>query len=373
MAIILFEEQEQREKFYPLTFTRPFAQLHAGLYSIKEWWEKFTGEHCSLDIVEGSLLINSHLLPAEDIWDEIQHLTAGTLLRDSAGHILALRNPIPDKETAASLTAVSGVDFIETPQQLLQHHAKMIERQFHLKTKGRSSQQISQTNHLICEENIFIEDNVEMEYATLNAREGAIYIGAGTVVMEGSMVRGALALGDKCVVKMGAKIYGATSTGSKCTLGGEIKNTIFHHGSNKAHDGYLGDSIIGSWCNFGAGASVSNVKNTAGHIGLYDYLSKTSIASGKKMGLLMGDYSRFAINSTVNTGSSVGVCCNVFGSGLLPKFIPNFSWGTDNKHSRYRLEDAIIHIDNWMDFKGEKLGEKEIQVLKHIFEGSESL
>lgn len=389
MAIILFEEQDQRKKFYPLTFTKPFAELHCGIFSIKEWWEKSTGQKVfvvdedrrellnkiSLGNDKGFYLINAHLMPDENIWYEIQNLKKGETLQSADHRQLALhhhkndnlKDPLFIMDYSSKQYSFDYI-FIETPQQLLQHHAKIIESQFHLITKERSSQKISSTNNIICEENIFIDENVEVEYATLNAKDGFIYIGANAAVMEGSAIRGPFALGERSVVKMGAKIYGATSTGRKCTLGGEIKNTIFNHCSNKAHDGYLGDSIIGSWCNFGAGATNSNVKNTAGEVDVYDYPSGKFIPSGKKAGVLMGDYSRVAINSSVNTGSSIGVCCNVFGNGLLPKFIPNFSWGTDNKQNCYRLEGAIMHIQNWMDFKGEKLSEKEIQTLKHIFE-----
>ncbi|HEY0298506.1 MAG TPA: putative sugar nucleotidyl transferase [Arachidicoccus sp.] len=375
MAIILYEKQAQREKFYPLTFTKPFAELHVGIFSVKKWWEKVTKQEvfvsnqevCENDEV---IYINAHLLPSEYIWDEIQNLKQGQSLKDGSGNTLA-KKYFSENESLHSFISKNSFLFIEYPSQLLQYHAKIIEWQFHLIAKERTSQKISSTNKMINEENIFIEEHVEMEYAILNAKEGFVYIGANAVVMEGAAIRGAFALGENSVVKMGAKIYGATSTGRKCTIGGEIKNTIFNHCSNKAHDGYLGDSIIGSWCNFGAGATNSNVKNTASEVGVYDYHLSKFLSSGKKFGVLMGDYSRVAINSSINTGSSIGTCCNVFGNGLLPKFIPNFSWGTANKGS-YEFEKAIGHINNWMALKGEKLNEQEFQTLKHIFETLES-
>lgn len=368
MAIILFEEQSQKEKFYPLTFTKPFADLHFGIFSIKEWWEKFTGQKVIDDKFEDSIVVNAHILPNENIWDEIQNLAPNTFLKDISGNLLAAKNCVLQEENLNSITATSSFEFVEYPCQLLQNHAKAIERQLHLITKERSSSKISSTNKIICEEKIFIENNVELEYATLNAKNGSIYIGANAVIMEGATIRGPFALGKNSVVKMGTKIYGAVSTGNDCTLGGEIKNSIFNRGSNKAHDGYLGDSIIGSWCNFGAGATNSNVKNSASEVKVYDYHSKEFLNVGKKFGMLLGDYSRIAINSAINTGSSIGVCCNVFGNGLLPKFIPNFSWGTDNISQKYFFEKAIEHINNWMDFKHERLSENEIQILKHIFD-----
>jgi UDP-N-acetylglucosamine diphosphorylase/glucosamine-1-phosphate N-acetyltransferase len=375
MFIILFEEKRQREKFYPLTFIKPFACLHFGIFSVKEWWGKFTGQNIlvdeSLPENEEKIFINSHLLPNENIWDEIKNLKQNESLKDSNGNTLAVHTFFGKEIFSNKFSSVISKNkniFIEYPYQMLQHHAKLIEQQFRFITKGKNSQKISSTNHVAAPENIFLEENVEMEYATLNAREGFIYIGANALVMEGAAIRGSFALGEKSVVKMNAKIYDATSTGKKCTLGGEIKNTIFNHGSNKAHDGYLGDSIVGSWCNFGAGSSVSNIKNTAGEVEVFDYCSKNFLPYGNKFGLLMGDYSRVAINSSINTGSSIGAACNVFGNGLLPKLIPNFSWGTDNTTTIYQFEKAVQHINNWMSLKGEKLSEEELKILWRIFE-----
>lgn len=386
MTIILFDTSALRGRFYPLSFTQPFAALKLGIFSMKEWWEKMTGEKVFLltedylqagyPLPENELVyfVNVGLLPNRDIWDEIQNLQEGELLKAREGQLLAAKANFDKDEKLAFLQinyaekkVATDYLFIERPYQLLQNHATVIEEQFELIIRGKTSQKISSTNNIIAPENIFLEEGVQMEYATLNASEGKIYIGKGALIMEGSMIRGAFALGENSVVKMGTKIYGATSTGKKCTLGGEIKNTIFNHYSNKAHDGYLGDSIIGNWCNFGAGTTNSNVKNTAGEIGVYDYFSESGLATGKKFGLLLGDYSRLAINSSINTGSSIGVCCNVFGNGILPKFIPNFSWGINNKEGGYQIEKAIQHIQNWMALKAEKLSDWEIQILQHIF------
>lgn len=369
MSVILFEEKNQREKFYPLTFIKPFACLHFGIFSIKEWWGNFTGQNVFVNKTanedEPAIFINAHLLPNENIWDEIQNLQPHELLKSSNGNTLARKTFLQKKNVAT--VATSSFDFIEYPYQMLQQHEKLMAQQFRHITKEKSSQKISSTNHIVAPENIFLEENAAMEYATLNAQNGFIYIGANALVMEGAAIRGSFALGEKSVVKMNAKIYGATSTGKKCTLGGEIKNSIFNHCSNKAHDGYLGDSIVGNCCNFGAGSSNSNIKNTAGEVEVFDYSTKKFIPYGKKFGLLMGDYSRTAINSSINTGSSIGAACNVFGNGLLPKFIPNFSWGTDNSATIYQFEKAVQHINNWMSLKGEKLSDEELTVLRHIF------
>jgi UDP-N-acetylglucosamine diphosphorylase/glucosamine-1-phosphate N-acetyltransferase len=182
--------------------------------------------------------------------------------------------------------------------------------------------------------------------------------------MDGSMLYGPIAICEKAVVKMGSKIYGATTIGPDCIVGGEIKNSVFFGNSNKAHDGYVGDSVIGEWCNMGAGTSNSNIKNNASSIMLWT--PNGSVNVGLKCGVLMGDYSRTAINTSINTGTVIGVCCNVFGNGLTPKYIPSFSWGSDGIE-RYRYEKALEDIQNWKQLKQQSLSENEMIILKHIF------
>jgi UDP-N-acetylglucosamine diphosphorylase/glucosamine-1-phosphate N-acetyltransferase len=184
--------------------------------------------------------------------------------------------------------------------------------------------------------------------------------------MEGSLIRGPFAAGEKTVVKMGTRIYGATSAGPSCILGGEIKNSVIFGYSNKAHDGYLGDSVIGEWCNLGAGSTNSNLKNSGGSIKLWNPLRKKFTDGGLKCGLMMGDYSRSAINTAFNTGTVVGVSCHVFGDGATPAFLPSFSWGKMN--SVYTFDNAIQHIGIWKKFKGREINTEEINRLKYIFD-----
>lgn len=179
------------------------------------------------------------------------------------------------------------------------------------------------------------------------------------------MLYGPVSIGEGATIKMGAKIYGATTIGPSCIAGGEIKNSVMFGFSNKAHDGYLGDSVVGEWCNMGAGTSSSNIKNNASTVMVWT--QKGMVNVGLKCGVMMGDYSRTAINTSINTGTVIGVCSNVFGSGLTPKFIPSFSWGSEGV-LRYRLEKALSDINNWKQLKGEVVSEKEKTVLKHIFD-----
>ncbi|MDP4259087.1 MAG: putative sugar nucleotidyl transferase [Bacteroidota bacterium] len=267
---------------------------------------------------------------------------------------------------------------ISHPWDIIRHNAQAIADDFALLTKDRTSQPIPPTVQSIRPENIFIEAGAILNYCTLNASAGPIYIGRNAEVMEGSLIRGPFALCEGAVVKMGAKMYGATTIGPYSTVGGEIKNSVIFGYSNKGHDGYLGDSVIGEWCNLGAGTSNSNLKNNAGEVKVWSPSRSAFIAAGAKCGLFMGDYSRSAINTSFNTGTVVGVCCNVFGDGaggvgipgaLTPKFIPSFSWGFVAK---YEFDKAIRDIGNWKALKGQTLTDPEIQTLKRIYEADQS-
>ena len=222
------------------------------------------------------------------------------------------------------------------------------------------------SNQYINPAQIYLEDSATVEFCMINATEGPVYIGKNALVMEGCLLKGPLVINEGAVVKMGTKLYGATTIGPFCTAGGEIKNVVMQGYSNKAHDGYLGDSVIGEWCNFGAGCSNSNVKNTAGNIMLWSESDNAYINAGNKCGLIMGDYTRVAINSSINTGSVYGVSCNVWGNGLLPTRIRNFSWGVSGES--YTLLKAMQHIRQWKTFKHKSLTVEEESVLTYIFE-----
>ncbi len=238
-----------------------------------------------------------------------------------------------------------------------------LRKDFELITEGRKSQPISGTNKIIAAENIFIEAGAKVEHSILNASAGPIYIGKNAEVMEGCMIRGPFALCENSIVKMGSKIYGATTIGPNCVAAGEIKNAVFFANSNKAHDGYLGDSVLGEWCNLGAGTTNSNVKNTAGHVKMWSEADSDYIDVGFKAGLLMGDYSRAAINTSFNTGTVIGICCNIFEAGFPPKHVADFTWGNE----KYAIEKAVEHIDNWKKLKGQYLTEQEKNILKALY------
>jgi UDP-N-acetylglucosamine diphosphorylase/glucosamine-1-phosphate N-acetyltransferase len=354
-----------------------------GIFTIKERWETHLNSECQVftspylqGLYEAPFLqnedtviyINSTCLPDVDIKNAILNLKEGESLLDKEGKWIASNS----KERTIgkillgdpNLKTTIPAKFIKNPIHLLQIHAAMIQLDFNQVTTNQTSIVVDASNRLICPENIFIAEGASLSGVSLNATEGPIYIGKNAILMEGAAIRGPFVLGEKAVVKMNACIYGATSVGPFCTIGGEIKNSILMGYSNKAHEGYLGDSIIGQWCNLGAGTSNSNVKNTAGPIEIWNQYQKSWDTIGNKMGMLVGDYTRFAIHSSINTGSYIGASANIYGNGLLPKMIPNFSWGITKG---YVLEKAIEDIQNWKKMKGFQITDAEKEVLTALF------
>jgi UDP-N-acetylglucosamine diphosphorylase / glucose-1-phosphate thymidylyltransferase / UDP-N-acetylgalactosamine diphosphorylase / glucosamine-1-phosphate N-acetyltransferase / galactosamine-1-phosphate N-acetyltransferase len=384
MHIVLFDTPHARKSLYPFTSVRPVADIRNGIFTIRERWERMlstnlytlseeylqSGQEETLD---DFLYIDAAVLPNEALLFEVKSLHTGEGLTMNS-RIIALRTTIQlaygfVKENCKEVAfheCSYAVDFLEYPFQLNHFAAAQMEFDFRLITKGRKSAIISSSNQVINPGFVFIEEGATVEFCTINATGGFVYIGNDTLVMEGAMIRGSFALLENSVVKMGAKIYGTTIAGKNCTIGGEIKNTVFFNNSNKAHDGYLGDAVIGEWCNFGAGTSASNVKNTAGEIKLWNPLLHQWLNAGTKCGVMMGDYSRTAINTVLNTGTVTGLCCNIVGEGFPPKYIPHFTWNTLTKE-KYVLEKAFTAIDNWKKMKQQSITETEKEILQYIY------
>lgn len=248
--------------------------------------------------------------------------------------------------------------------QLPQVNAACIQHDFFHLTKDRKSLPVPPHVRQLGDYPVFIEQGARLEHCILNTSDGPIWIGHHALVMDGAMLRGPLAVCEHAVVKMGAAIYPGTTVGPHCTVGGEIKNSILMGWSNKAHEGYLGDAVIGHWCNLGAGTTASNVKNSGGTVRVFDPGSGTSIEAGVKCGLIMGDFSRAAINTAFNTGTVVGICCSVHGTGgLTPAYIRNFSFGQQT----YRLDKLLEEIRNWMGFKGCKPDEALLETIRNLY------
>jgi UDP-N-acetylglucosamine diphosphorylase / glucose-1-phosphate thymidylyltransferase / UDP-N-acetylgalactosamine diphosphorylase / glucosamine-1-phosphate N-acetyltransferase / galactosamine-1-phosphate N-acetyltransferase len=338
---VFFDEHHCREHLIPFTHLRHTSDIRIGILTIRQKWEK--------------LLAND----------------AQFIDSDSPGAIRIPANIIPTHENYKAIieACLNGEDLSENknivslkfPWHLFQCNDQAIREDYLLLTRNRNSSAIDITNTYINKSGIFIEEGANVQFSHLNASVGPIYIGRNATVMEGCLIRGPFALCDNATLKMGTKVYGATTIGPHCVAGGEIKNSILMGYSNKAHDGYLGDSVIGEWCNLGAGTSNSNVKNTAATVSftLNDQVFNTGDIKG---GLIMGDYSRSAINTSFYTGTVVGICCNIFGQSFPGKYVPDFSWG--NEH--YALEKAFRDIENWKKLKGLVLTDKEKERLSKI-------
>ncbi len=340
--MIVLTDKNFRENLFPFTHTRHAADIRIGILTIREKWELLLGEKVSTNETDKGIHIPASIIPTLNNYKQIIEAADKNVL----------------------LMETDFIKIISFPWHIFQLNEFALKHDFALLTKGKISAPLNDTNKTISPENIFIEEGANVNHCILNASTGPIYIAKNAQIMEGAFIRGAFYLGENSVVKMGAKIYGATTIGPNCLVAGEIKNAILFCNSNKAHDGYLGDSVIGEWCNLGAGTSNSNVKNNAGNIGYVLEKDTQAIFAGNKAGLLMGDYSRAAINTSFNTGTVVGVCCNIFGEVMPPKFSDNFTWG----NQKYMFEKVIEDVNNWMQFKNKSIDNETIELLKELYE-----
>ena len=385
MAIVLFDT-ERSKWLYPLTLNKAAASLRCGIFTIKERWEQLTGEKIFIhtfsylkslyeNIPAGEhIWIDASVLPDEVLLQKILLLNNDECICDDDG-LIAGKGFIPIEEFN-SLSPESffsnriihpSIKRLSRPWQIFQWNDEMIRKDFSFIQNKKRSQDISSSNKITGAENIFIDEGAAVEYAYINASGGPVYIGKNAVVMEGAMLRGPIAVCDNAVVKMGATIYGATTIGPHSTVGGEIKNSVISGYSNKGHHGYLGDSVIGEWCNLGAGTSNSNVKNTAGEIEVWSHANNCFEKAGKKCGVIMGDYCFTAINTSINSGTVTGIGCNIFGEGFTPKHISSFSWGFKMPQV-YEVSKLITHINNWKKMKSSEISSAEENVLRYIFE-----
>jgi UDP-N-acetylglucosamine diphosphorylase / glucose-1-phosphate thymidylyltransferase / UDP-N-acetylgalactosamine diphosphorylase / glucosamine-1-phosphate N-acetyltransferase / galactosamine-1-phosphate N-acetyltransferase len=347
MKPVYLTDKEIRDHLYPFAAVRAVADIRIGILTIREKWDSMLDQQVMVLNQETEPTLNDALLFASNIIP-------------TRAFVESVIKEQPDYE---------AVKIIQYPWHIFQYNDWALRQDFELVTKNRFSESVPETVHVTNAHNIFIEPGARLSHCILNASAGPIYIGRDTEIMEGASIRGPFALCEGAVVKMGARIYGATTIGPHCVVGGEIKNSVIFGYSNKAHDGYLGDAVVGEWCNLGAGTSNSNLKNNGSQVNVWHYASKEYMRAGIKCGLLMGDFSRSAINTAFNTGTVVGVCANVFTAGLTPKYIPDFSWG-DRGLSSYEFEKALADIGNWKKFKNHQLTDEEVTRLRAIFEQS---
>ena len=353
---IILDDTKVKLGLYPFTATRHAADIRIGILTIREKWaycSRFQVDtdsatyfsDVSADGNVATAIFAANIIPTKEWLDSLASPVA-----------------MPGNQSATFEDADS-VKVLDYPWQIFQFNDWALRKDFEMITARRVSQPLSATNRVVGNGDIFLEPGAIVEHAILNASTGPIYIGKNATMLEGCMIRGPFALCEGAVLKMGTKVYGATTIGPFCIAAGEIKNAVLFDHSNKAHDGYLGDSVIGSWCNLGAGTTNSNLKNTAGLVKVWFKGSNDYFPVGDKCGVLMGDYSRTAINTSFNTGSVIGVCCHIFGANFPAKFVDNFTWGNE----RYIFEKVLEDIGNWKKLKGAKVTEEEKTIIHQLY------
>jgi UDP-N-acetylglucosamine diphosphorylase/glucosamine-1-phosphate N-acetyltransferase len=391
MNYIVFDEPKTRINLLPLTFTRPVAEIRIGILTIREKWEKILNTSVSfktedylskkfpLQTVSNAhnIWINGAVCPNETVLNAIKRIKPNQALY-SKDKLIALNsgtNATVDFNGLQDFEKIELSDsllIIENLWDIFSKNEEAIKADFNLITNGRKSQPISATNQVVAAENIFIEEGAKVECAILNASTGPIYIGKDAEIMEGSIVRGPLALCEHAALKLGAKIYGPTTIGPYSKIGGEVNNSVIFAYSNKGHDGFLGNSVLGEWCNIGADSNNSNLKNNYAQVKLWNYASERFVNTGLTFcGLIMGDHSKCGINTMFNTGTVVGVSANIFGAGFPRNFVPSFSWGGAAGFTTYKLNDAFEVANRVFERRAKVFDDTEKEILSTVFEITE--
>ena len=380
MNIILFDDPTLRKSLLPFTFTRPVSLIRVGILTIAEKWEKRLGAEVSFktdDYLQkkyptvstlDNLLINGAVCPDDTLVDTVKalpdgyYLVKGTLL-------IAARNPEDEMTTQNTIEYENPFTIIDYRWKIFRENAAQLKLDFKLITHGRKSAPIADKYTAVYgEENIFVEEGATVLAAVLNAQSGPIYLGKNSIIQEGVVIRGSFALCEYGQINMGAKLRGDTTVGPHCKVGGEVSNSVFFGNSNKSHDGYLGNSVLGEWCNLGAGTNSSNLKNNYEPVKQWSHAENGFKDTGLQFcGLMMGDHSKTGIGTMFNTGTVVDVCSNIFGGGLPPTYIPSFAWGGANGFTIYKIEKAFETINKVMSRRNADFSEDDKDILLHLF------
>ncbi len=388
--IILFDDDNWRH-LLPITYMRPLGDIRVGILTMAEKWaflhkasvSFITQDHLSSKfpaiVKEDNLLINSACFPTDKLvaYTDSLKLNQSLMYNDE---LIAARldktqfEKLINDEEADEIKAIDisnedhCVEKITHPTMLFTLNGREIIRDFNFITQNRQSAEISPTNKIIGNHAVFFEDGVKAECVIFNTTDGPVYVGKHCQIMEGSMIRGPFGMGENSIIKMGARIYANTSLGPGCKVGGEVQNVVFQANSNKGHDGYLGNSAIGEWCNFGAGSNNSNLKNNYEDVKLWSYITERFEKTNLQFcGMIMGDHSKCAISTTFNTGTVIGVSANIFGSGFPRNFVPSFSWGGPHGYTTYDIKKAIDTARRVMERRGKKLTDHDIKILEYTY------
>ena len=382
---LVFSDAQYWGDFLPLTFTRPVAELRIGILTFQERWKKlleiediafltedYLQEKFKKPESKESLLIVPNFLPTESVLEQIKKIKQGEALIYQNEVIIAkldMRNFSLSQIT--KMTDVEGeLLFVKSPSDIFTYNQQFLDYDFELLTRNRKSQELSETNNFLGDkEDLFIEEGAEIEFATLNCKTGKIYVGKNAEIMEGTMIRGSLALCEGSKINMGAKVYGATTIGPYSKVGGEVNNIVIFGYSNKGHEGFIGNSVIGEWCNLGADTNSSNLKNNYANVKLWNYrLSKFVDTRLQFCGLIMGDHSKSAINTQFNTGTVVGVAANIFKTGFPPNLVKSFSWGGMNGDESYRLDKVFEVMERVMQRRKVDLTDVDKNIISHLYD-----
>ena len=383
MNFILFDGP-RRDHLLPFTFTRPVSEIRVGIMTLKERWEaylkvsvsSFTEEYLSIkypvNLEESNVFIDASVLPSNELLKAVKALRAGERLMSGELIIAYLAAVSKSADELSDFDVVKfegGLVQINNTWDIFDKNATILQSDFDFITKGRKSQPISSTNQLIHPERIFLEEGAKVEFSILNATDGPIYLGKNSEIWEGSLIRGGLALCNNAIIKMGGKLYGATTIGPYSKVCGEVSNSVIFGYSSKGHEGYLGNAVLGEWCNIGADSNNSNLKNNYAKVRLWDYATERFEQTGLQFcGLMIGDHSKTAINTMFNTGTVIGVNSNIYVPGFPRNFVPSFSWGGASGFTAYQPAKAFDAAKVMMARRGMEFNDVEADILTHVFE-----
>ncbi|QIH39684.1 glucose-1-phosphate thymidylyltransferase [Flavobacterium petrolei] len=383
MNYILFDGPS-RNALLPFTFTRPIADILIGIMTIRQKWEMHLGsttttlteeylsEKYPMVELEENVMINASFLPNAILVEMVSNLEPNQAIF-RGDEVIAFYTT--EEQEAVDFDSYEIIEYtddcltVQNTWDIFSKNDAAIREDFEILTEDRRSQPIPKSVNVIAPENIFIEEGATLEFVTLNASTGPIYIGKDSEIMEGSVIRGPFALCENAQVKMASKIYGATTVGPFSRIGGEVNNSVLFGYSNKGHDGFLGNSVLGEWCNIGADSNNSNLKNNYEEVKLWSYETEGFAKTGLQFcGLMMGDHSKCGINTMFNTGTVVGVSANIFGSGFPRNFVPSFSWGGASGFTTYITKKAFETARLVMSRRNVEFDEREAAILEHVFE-----
>jgi UDP-N-acetylglucosamine diphosphorylase/glucosamine-1-phosphate N-acetyltransferase len=383
MNYILFDGPA-RNALLPFTFTRPVADILIGILTIRQKWEAHLGSTTTtltedyltdkfpMVEMEQNVMINASFLPNTTLVDMIQNLESNQAIFKGDEVIAFYTNEEQEEVDFDTYDILEYTDDCLTVEHTWDIFAKndaALRTDFAFLTQDRKSQPIPKSVNVMAPENVFIEEGASLEFVTLNATTGPIYIGKNSEIMEGSVIRGPFALCEGAGVKLATKVYGATTVGPYSKIGGEVNNSVLFAYSNKGHDGFLGNSVLGEWCNIGADSNNSNLKNNYEEVKLWSYETEGFAKTGLQFcGLMMGDHSKCGINTMFNTGTVVGVSANIFGSGFPRNFVPSFSWGGAAGFTTYVTSKAFATAKLVMSRRNVEFDQKEQAILEHVFE-----